>query len=373
MRTLVFALLCATGSICAQTPPMRFIDPIYTPVRTPDFLYGGNVNPWTNAWDNLYLDVWTPQGDTSTKRPVVIYVHGGQYFYGDKNDGPPRLIMEYFVSRGWCGISINHRLAPTWNHGGLAPLAVAEDAKAAVRWVVRYANNFGFDPSRIMMGGESTGAVTALAVGYSSWDGYSGNPGYSSKIHAVADFWGQGIYPVADPSCALIIVHGDADQIAPFSEAQRLRNEAAQYGVPYEFVQLSGAGHTPWDRWDIFKLPLLRFAYETFHLEELGGLEQQKAGTQLTYDIAGAPGDVAVLLGSWQQNSVYFPGIGTTWVDPFTCVVMNLTTLPPNVVPSATIANFTVPPALTGTVNTQTLYIRNGVPHRLSNGLQLNL
>ena len=346
---------------------------MFTPVTTSDILYGGNVNPWTYAWDNLYLDVWTPAGDTATKRPVVLYVHGGQYFYGDKTDGPPRLIMEYFVSRGWCGVSINHRMSPTWNHGGLAPLAVAEDAKAAVRWIVKNAGAFGFDESRIMMGGESTGAVTALVCGYTSWDGYSGNPGYSSKVHSVINLWGQGIYPIADPTCSLITVHGDADQVVSFSEAVRLRNEANQYGVPNEFVQLPGAGHTPWDRWDSFKGPLLRFAFETFRLEELGGLAQRRVGTQLSYDMAGAPGDIAVLLGSWQQNSVYFPGIGTSWVDPFTCVVLSIAPLPQGNAPMTATASFTLPQSLTGTINAQSLYVRSTVPHRFSNGVSIQL
>lgn len=374
MRQLVLALLCAAGSLAAQgAQPARYIDPMFTPTITSDILYGGNVNPWTNAWNNLHLDLWLPQGDTATKRPVFVYVHGGQYFYGDKTDGPPRLILDYLVTRGWVGVSINYRLAPTWNHGGMAPLAVAEDAKAAVRWVVKNAGNYGMDPSRIMMGGESVGAVTALICGYTSWDGYSGNPGYPSKIHSVIDFWGQGIYPVADPSCSLFIVHGDADVVVPFSEAQRLHNEALQYGVPDELVQLYGAGHTPWDRWDVFKGPFLRFTYDTFRLEELAGLDNRRAGNQVTWDLAGIPGDSAILLASWIQNSVTIPNLGTTWIDPFTCGVLHVAVMPPGAVPTTTNVTFPIPPGVSGLLHTQTLYGRNGVAHRLSNGLSTNL
>jgi len=372
MRRATFALLCATLSVSGQSPlPIRFADAQYTAAVTSDIVYGANQNPWTYTWDTLKLDLWLPQGDNFPRRPVFIYVHGGQYFYGDKTDGPPRLVLDWFVSRGWCGISINYRLAPTWNHGGLAPGAVSEDAKAAVRWVRKNASTYGLDADRIAMGGDSVGAVTALMCGYSQWDGNSGNPGYSSRIQCAVDFWGQGVYTVADPACAVMVVHGDADTVIPFTEALRLKNEATQFKVPCEWTPLSGAGHMPWDRWDLFKFQLLRFCYDALALEELAGLDVRMfPNNQLVYDLAGAPGDQVFLLASALQTTTWLPGLGTTYIDPYAFVVLGGATLPGAAVPVSTQIFLQVPTGLTGTIYAQTLYTRYGYPHRLSNGMR---
>lgn len=63
-----------------------------------------------------------------------------------------------------------------------------EDARAAVRFVRKNAKDYNLDVNRVMVMGESAGAITSLYLGYikeASGEGNSGNPGYSSQAQAI--------------------------------------------------------------------------------------------------------------------------------------------------------------------------------------------
>ena len=50
-----------------------------------------NVNKTTVNYSDVYndleheMDIYTPQGDTETNRPLIIYMHGGSFYLGDKS------------------------------------------------------------------------------------------------------------------------------------------------------------------------------------------------------------------------------------------------------------------------------------------------
>ena len=112
------------------------------------------------------LDVWrmstTPKG-----APVVFYIHGGSWAYGDKRE-QGRPMLHEFVRRGWIAVVINYRLAP--KH----PLpAQIEDATRALWWIKRTIRSYGGDPDRVVVSGGSAGghlaALVALASDDPSW------------------------------------------------------------------------------------------------------------------------------------------------------------------------------------------------------------
>jgi len=58
-----------------------------------------------------------------------------------------------------------------------------DDARAAVRYVRMNSGIQRFDENRVMVMGESAGAITSLYLGYvpeAQKEGNSGNPGFSS-------------------------------------------------------------------------------------------------------------------------------------------------------------------------------------------------
>ena len=106
------------------------------------------------------LDVWrtstTPQG-----APVIFYLHGGSWTFGDKRE-QGRPMLHEFVRRGWVVVAANYRLAPRhpWP-------AQVEDATRALGWIKKNISTYGGDPSRLVVAGGSAGGQLAslLALG----------------------------------------------------------------------------------------------------------------------------------------------------------------------------------------------------------------
>ncbi|MEO8873964.1 MAG: alpha/beta hydrolase, partial [Polyangiaceae bacterium] len=104
------------------------------------------------------LDVYVPLHE-SKPRPVVMYVHGGGFSMLSKDTH--RVMAMAFARRGYLVFNINYRLGQ--KNPFPAPL---EDAAEALIWVQRHAAEYGGDPQRIILAGESAGGnlVAALAL-----------------------------------------------------------------------------------------------------------------------------------------------------------------------------------------------------------------
>lgn len=103
------------------------------------------------------LDVWrtsiTPKG-----APVLFYVHGGSWVFGDKRE-QGRPMMHEFVARGWICVSLNYRLAPK----DLMPSQV-QDVTRALGWLKQNIAAYGGDPDKIVISGGSAGGHLAALV-----------------------------------------------------------------------------------------------------------------------------------------------------------------------------------------------------------------
>lgn len=116
--------------------------------------------------DCLNLNVWTPpvSGDRAEPKPVMVWIHGGSFVAGSGGIYDSRRL----VSRGdIVVVTINYRLGALGflAHPALgAPGAVGNyglaDQQAALRWVRDNIANFGGDPDRVTVAGESAGAMS---------------------------------------------------------------------------------------------------------------------------------------------------------------------------------------------------------------------
>lgn len=102
------------------------------------------------------LDIWRPTGGGGG-RPVVLYIHGGGFQALSKDTHWLMGVM--FARRGFVTVNINYRLAPA----NPFPAAV-QDVVAAWAWIQENIADFGGDPSRVIVAGESAGANLALAL-----------------------------------------------------------------------------------------------------------------------------------------------------------------------------------------------------------------
>jgi hypothetical protein len=182
--------------------------------------------------DNAHqMDIYTPDGDSETNRPVILYMHGGSYYAGDKASTDCVDFCESLAKRGYVTASLNYRLAPNIASFLISNetqyetvLKAVSDAKAAVRYFRKnFANgdSYGIDPNTIFAGGYSAGAVIAIHQAYIDnitdlpfvaidnngntfnvqsivnsiggayeLEGDAGNYGYSSEINGVISFAG---------------------------------------------------------------------------------------------------------------------------------------------------------------------------------------
>jgi acetyl esterase len=113
--------------------------------------------------------------------PVLVYFHGGGFVVGsiDTHDGYCRALAN---ASGMIIASVDYRLAPEYRFP-----ASPEDAYAATAWIARNAAEFGADPKRVAVGGDSAGGNLAAVVALMSRD--RGGPVIKFQVL---------IYPITD-------------------------------------------------------------------------------------------------------------------------------------------------------------------------------
>jgi para-nitrobenzyl esterase len=182
----------------------------------PALAYGANcpqtLHPWTAVeqtflfdWDDgwqsedmLKLNIWTPS--LTGKRPVMFYMHGGGFSFGSAYELPSHEGAQMARHHDVVQVSVNHRLnilgfLDASEIGGSAYEDSANvgmtDLVAALKWVQENIENFGGDPDRVMIYGQSGGGskVTTLM----------GMPSAVGLIHrAAAQSGGGGNIPSRD-------------------------------------------------------------------------------------------------------------------------------------------------------------------------------
>jgi acetyl esterase/lipase len=138
----------------------------------------------------LLGDLYLPQG--LGKAPALVGVHGGGWQLGDRKFY--RHWGSYLAKNGYSVFAIEYRLmkpdAKTWP-------GVVYDCKAAVQFVRANAQEFGLDPDRIGMIGDSAGAhlsaLVALAGNEPPFSSQYRNDPYAATsvgVKAVVGFYG---------------------------------------------------------------------------------------------------------------------------------------------------------------------------------------
>ncbi len=95
---------------------------------------------------------------TATPLPVLVYLHGGGWVW-NSIDTHDRLMREYAAGGACAVIGPDYALSPE----AAFPQAL-EECAAVVRWIARHGAEWGLDPSRIALGGDSAGANLAAGV-----------------------------------------------------------------------------------------------------------------------------------------------------------------------------------------------------------------
>jgi acetyl esterase/lipase len=233
------ATLPAEGAV-EVSKDTRYIHPLFDDVLVEkDIPYGSAVD-YTGQTQTLLLDVYTPEGDTETKRPAIIWVHGGGFTSGSKDTGIERILAEAFARKGYVCLSIDYRLRDdTSDWYGTLSDTVA-DAYTAVKWAIAHSGEYGIDPDHIALGGHSAGGniVTGLyndAVPEDALEPVFG------IINMAGGSYGLGAIKGPAPPCLLL--HGTQDDIVPYMGAADCMERLSQAGIEATFYTLDEGTH----------------------------------------------------------------------------------------------------------------------------------
>ena len=156
---------------------------VYWPNSAPQLLdnfYANRYLAFTDYWhyddvseNCLGINVWTPGYKDNTKRPVLLWLHGGGFTSGNSIEHP-EYHGENLSRRGnvvFC--SLNHRLGPMGfsNFAGVGGEKFAAsgnvgmlDIVAALEWIRDNISNFGGDPNNITIMGQSGGGAKVCVL-----------------------------------------------------------------------------------------------------------------------------------------------------------------------------------------------------------------
>lgn len=283
---LLLTAICGKGN--AQQ--CRYLDPVFPQTfKTSNIVYATApqitavyISENTTTSTDLKIDMYRPLNDTAVRRPAIIFAHPGGFFLGAKEANDMQALADSFAHRGYVTCSMDYRIyfnLLSASSGERAVYRAVQDVDALIRYLMEYSDTYGIDTNQIFFWGSSAGSFAGLhhlymdeaerpASSFQNPDlgckSCSGNSYvHNTRIKAMVSCWGavgdtSWIQQSADAGKALLMFHGDADPIVPFSYgypftagatlpqvygsasiAQRLQNT----GIYYEFYPAAGQAH----------------------------------------------------------------------------------------------------------------------------------
>ncbi len=267
---ILAVLFSAIVAARAQAPQPRLPDGVKAH-RDLAYVDGGH--------ERQRLDLYLPE-KADAALPVIIWVHGGGWQAGSKDQCPPLRVG--YLERGYAVASIGYRLS---SHAVFP--AQIEDCKAAIRWLRAHAKEYHLDPQRFGVWGSSAGGHLVALIG-TSGDvkefEVGPNLDQSSRVQAVCDWYGptdftvfvttpgyeshatasspeakliggavmenkdkatrvNSITYVSKDDPAFLIMHGNKDPTVPINQSELLFEALKKAGVSAHFHTIHGAGH----------------------------------------------------------------------------------------------------------------------------------
>lgn len=269
-----------------------------TQAQASDVMAGLTKETYTFAikgQDTLLLDVITdPSIHTTAKRPVMIYMFGGAWEAGNREAGYSELadILPYFARKGYVAVAFSYRLqflrerkrglfedksicdyvrngqleAPhIWESLNHSIRVAIEDLFDATSFIVKNADKWNADTSRVIVSGSSAGAISPLTA-----ENLLCNGDVLAREHLPEGFryacimpfaggvWknGTGTLEWKTRPCPVMMFHGTDDGLVPYETETLPQVKASRYGprdiarqlrdmqVPYALYTVEDGDHS---------------------------------------------------------------------------------------------------------------------------------
>ena len=173
IKYCTYLLLLLTGFVVQGQCPMDGRS--YEVHAKEDLLYAVDT-AFDGTLDSLYLDIYTPVGDANPARPMIVWIHGGGFFRGNKEYF--RDLCKQFAAEGFACSTISYRLgfyppqigntSPPFSYDDAEPIRAGyramQDTKAAIRFLkARHAED-STDIDHFILSGASAGGIAAVTA-----------------------------------------------------------------------------------------------------------------------------------------------------------------------------------------------------------------
>lgn len=271
--TLLFTTISTAQDVGCDG--LRYYEDVFTDIKsTKELKYGEGTTLFGN-FQELFLDVYEPEGDDLEMRPVIILAFGGSFIGGERSD--LEFLCEAYARKGFVAVTIDYRLfdgplfpLPTANQMKNVVIKTASDMRAAIRYMRQDAatNNFyRIDPNQVFVGGVSAGSITAFHTAALDEEddfpqdiqdilaengGLEGNSSdnfeYSSEVQGIINFSG-GLNDASwidenDPP--FVSIHDELDGVVPYEGGN-----ATVFNFPIIYMEGSATCHQVADSLDV--------------------------------------------------------------------------------------------------------------------------
>jgi poly(3-hydroxybutyrate) depolymerase len=266
-KSLIITLLICSAIIAHAQKSHRYKDLVFTNVTI-----AKNISYKQVAKDerkSYLFDLYQPLGDKVQKRPLIIWMHGGGFKFGSKEAKGVKIWSKTFAQRGYVCADINYRLSkkqPLLHFDILLQSSyyAVQDAKAAIKYFREHADQYGIDPDKIILAGNSAGGMIAMQAAFATNKEFAdmakiptdsaavNNPEGRAKVIAVINLWGA-IYNLdwlKNSNTPIISILGSNDSLvpprhksAPLFGGEDIHDKADSLGIPNKLRVFEGYSH----------------------------------------------------------------------------------------------------------------------------------
>ena len=223
---------------------------------------------------DLFMDVYDPaEGSVreayGIEKPTVIFMFGGGFIHGTRDDADYHKWFRMMTENGYRVISIDYRLGLKGSDKvGVAQVNVldkaihmaVEDLFSATNFILDNAEQFGVNPSNIVISGSSAGAISVMQAEYeianeTQWASvlpagfnYAGVMSFSGAILSR-----EGKVDFKKSPCPTLMLHGTSDELVPYDQIKvfnlgffgggKLVERFKKYGLNYNMYHFTDYGH----------------------------------------------------------------------------------------------------------------------------------
>ena len=188
---------------------------------------------------DLFMDVYDPAEGSireayGIEKPTVIFMFGGGFIHGTRDDADYHKWFRMMTENGYRVISIDYRLGLKGSDKvGVAQVNVldkaihkaVEDLFSATNFILDIADQFGVNPSNIVISGSSAGAISVMQAEYeianeTQWASvlpagfnYAGVMSFSGAILSR-----EGKVDFKKSPCPTLMLHGTSDELVPYDQ-----------------------------------------------------------------------------------------------------------------------------------------------------------